>query len=51
MAQYKSYTDETLRYIEYAFYWINQTKGEFRDVCQIDVMIWGSKNGHFKFAK
>lgn len=31
MAQYKSHTNETLRYMKYALYQIDQTKGAFRD--------------------
>ncbi len=31
MAQYKSHTDETLHYMGYALYRINQTKGAFKD--------------------
>ncbi len=51
MAQYKSYTDETLRYIKHAFYRINQTKGAFKDARQTDIMIREGKNGYFNFPK
>ena len=37
--------------MQHALYQINQTKGLFRDVEQIDVMIWAGKAGHFNFPK
>ncbi len=51
MAQYKSHTNKTLRYIRHTLYWINQTKRAFRNACQIDAMIWEDKNRHFNFLK
>ena len=51
MAQYKSHTNEMLRYIEHPLYQINQTKRAFRDVRQIDTIIRVGKSGHFNFPK
>ncbi len=51
IAQYKSYTNKTLRYMGHTLYQINQTKKVFRDACQRDAMIWGGKNGHLNFLK
>ncbi len=51
MAQYKSHTDETLRYMGYALYRINQTKRAFRNAWRTDTRIRGGKNGHFNFPK
>ncbi len=51
MAQYKSHTDKTLRYMGHTLYRINQTKGAFRDTRQTDAMIRGGKNGYVNFSK
>ncbi len=37
--------------MEHTFYWINQTKGTFRDARQTDTMIRQGKNGYFNFLK
>ena len=51
MAQYKSHSNQTLRYMQHALYQINQTKGAFRDARRTDVMIRAGKAGHFNFPK
>ncbi len=51
MAQYKSHTNKTLRYMEHTLYRINQTKAVFRDGRRTDTMIRASKSGHFNFSK
>ena len=51
MAQYKSHSNQTLRYMQHALYRINQTKGAFRDARRIDAMIRAGKAGHFNFPK
>ncbi len=39
MAQYTSHNNETLCYIEYILYRINQIKGAFKNACQTDAII------------
>ncbi len=51
MAQCKSHTNKTLRYMEHVLYKINQTKAAFRDARQTDTMIREGKSGHFNFSK
>ncbi len=51
VAQYKSHSNQTRRYMQHALYQINQTKGAFRDARQTDAMIRAGKAGHFNFPK
>ena len=51
MAEYKSHSNQTLRYMQHALYQINQTKGTFKDARQTDAMIRAVKAGHFNFPK
>ncbi len=51
MAQYKSHTNETLRYIKPALSWIKEVKRAFRDARRTDTMIREGKSSHFNFAK
>ena len=51
IAQYKSHNNQTLHYMQHAFYQINHTKGAFRDAWQTDAIIWAGKASHFNFPK
>ena len=49
MAKYKPHSNEMLRYMQHAFYQINQTKRVFKDAQQIDTINHAGKTGTSTF--